>query len=135
MPNLPSGLPEQISDDEYLARFLTQSKWFNTACVKPVAFLPYKGETSVFRHGPKPVGDLWKIANDQDLPKVHGVAIITAQDVRESGLDVFSDELPMRHAAIRNWPTSNDSAFQKSQQLDLALKLAEAAGKAMLKDK
>lgn len=135
MPNLPSGLPEQISDDEYLARFLTQSKWFNTVCVKPVAFLPYKGETSVFRHGAKPVGSLWKIADEENLPKVHGAAIITARNVRESGLDVFSDEPPPRHAAIRNWPANTDSVFEKAQQLDLALKLAEAADKALLKAK
>lgn len=133
MPNLPSGLPEQISDDEYLVRFLTQSKWFNTICIKPAAFLPYKGETSVFRQSPKPAGDLWKIADKEALPNVRGAAIIKARDVRESNLEVFSDEPPLRHAAIRNWPTNDDSAFQKSQQLDLALRLAEVAGKALLR--
>lgn len=37
---LPSGLPEQIDDDEDLARFLVQGNQFNATSVKPSAFLP-----------------------------------------------------------------------------------------------
>jgi hypothetical protein len=37
---LPSGLPEQIQDEEDLARFLVQSSQFTTTSVKPSAFLP-----------------------------------------------------------------------------------------------
>jgi hypothetical protein len=50
---LPSGLLEEIDDDEDLARFLVQSSHFSTTSVKPSAFLPSPkdGETSVSRHG------------------------------------------------------------------------------------
>lgn len=133
MANLPSGLPKQIDDDEYLARFLTSSRWFSTTAVKVGAFLPYKGETSVTRNDPKPASELWAIAESQNLNNVYGAAILKARDVRGSGVDVFSAEPPSRHAAIRNWPTHNDPTTQKSQQLGIAQKLAEAAGKALLK--
>jgi hypothetical protein len=90
MPNLPSGLPEQISDNEDLARFLTSGRWFNTSVVKPAAFLPYKDETSVSRQGPKPVERLWNVVDGQKLTNVHGAALIKAHDVRSAGLDVFA---------------------------------------------
>lgn len=133
MPNLPSGLPEYISDDEDLARFLTTSRWFNSIAIKPAAFLPYNGETSVSRHGAKPIGELWKIADEQNLKNVHGAALFKAQNVRDAGLDVYSDEPPPLHAAIRNWPMNSDPCLQKAQQLELALKLVAASGKALLK--
>jgi hypothetical protein len=40
MTMLPSGLPERVSDNEDLSRFLTQSGQFNSLGAKPAAFLP-----------------------------------------------------------------------------------------------
>jgi hypothetical protein len=94
---------------------------------------PKVGETTVTRNGPKPASALWKIADEQNLDNVHGAAILKALDVRNTGVEVFSAVPPPLHAAIRNWPTSNDPVAQKAQQIDIAQKLAEAAGKALLK--
>ena len=57
---LPSGLPENVDDQEDLARFLTQSNRFTTKLVKAAAFLPraQDQETSVARHGKEPQYDL-----------------------------------------------------------------------------
>ena len=59
MATLASGLSDSISDDEDLARFLTQSSQFTTTLVKPAAFLPNPKDhqTSVSRHGPEPRAD------------------------------------------------------------------------------
>ena len=38
--SLPSGLPEHVSDDEDLARFLTSSNHFNSTAVRLAAFMP-----------------------------------------------------------------------------------------------
>lgn len=136
MPNLPSGLPEQIADDEDLARFLVSSGQYNTIGVKPSAFLPSPNdnETSVFRFGPKPLKELWKIGDKAATGRnLHGAAILKAGDVRDVSLGVFASEPPPRHAAIRNWPLNNDPVLQKAQQKELALLLASAAGEPLLR--
>lgn len=136
MEKLLSGLPDEIDDEEDLARFLTQRSQFNTTIIKPAAFLPspLDQETSVFRHGREPLTQLWEIgaaaAGERSL---HGAAIFKARDVRSSRLDVFADEPPLRHAAIRQWPSiENDPDEQKAQQKERAVMLASAAGKPLL---
>ncbi len=132
MPNLPSGLPEFVSDDEDLARFLTSSSQFNSIMVKPSAFLPNPkdGETSVFRHGAEPRDELWKIglelaAGDRML---HGAAIVKARRVRAAHLDVTPSEPPPRHAVIIRWPwLDDDPDMQRAYQKERAALLAQAA--------
>ena len=101
MGNLLSGLPDQIADEEYLARFLTSSSYFNKnqMVVKAVAFLPSPAdqETSVFRHGREPAKSLWKIGNEAvgaSGRSLYGAAILKASAVRAAGLEVFADEPP-----------------------------------------
>lgn len=136
MAQLPSGLLEEIDGDEDLVRFLTQSSHFNTTSVKPAAFLPSpkSRETSVSRHGRKPVQNLWKIGTDAAGERtLYGAAIFKAKDVRSSGLEVFADEPPPRHAAIRQWPwLENDPELQKAQQRERAILLSSAAGEPIL---
>jgi len=136
MGNLPSGLPEEIADDEDLARFLTSSRQFNSTIVSPAAFLPSpkSQETSVSRHGSEPSKRLWKIGTEAAGERsLHGAAIFKARDVRAAKLEVFADEPPPRHAAIRQWPfLENDPDEQKAQQKEQALMLASAAGKPFL---
>lgn len=132
MPQLPSGLPEQVSDNEDLARFLTSSGHFNSTSIRPNAFLPNPkdGETSVFRHGAKPVKELWKIGNSAITNStLHGAAIIKAKEVRRAGLEVFSAEPPPRHAAIRKWPMESDPVLMKARHKEIALVLAKVAVK------
>jgi hypothetical protein len=129
---LASGLPERVGDDEDLARFLTSKSQFNARGVKPSAFLPSPAdqETSVFRHGAEPQADLWRIGDEHAAGdrSVHGVGIVKAADVRGAELDVFADEPPPRHAAIRGWPrTADDPELQKAQQKERAVALASKA--------
>lgn len=132
MKTLPSGLPEQVTDEEDLARFLTSSSQFNSKMVKPSVFLPepIAQETSVFRHGSEPQEGLWAIgyeyaAQDRIL---HGAAIIKAREVRIIQLEVMAYEPPPLHPAIRNWPwVDNDPVMQKARQKELANLLANKA--------
>lgn len=132
MVQLLSGLPENVSDDEDLARFLTVSGHFNTIGIRHIAFMPNPkdGETSVFRHAAKPAKELWRIGDANIVNgTLHGAAIIKAKDVRVNELTVLSDEPPLRHAAIQNWPMDNDPDLRKAHQKELALRLANAAVK------
>lgn len=133
---LPSGLPEAISNEEDIARFLTQSSHFSSTQVDPSAFLPGKRdrETSVSRHGSEPLESLRGLglsaAGDR---KLYGAALIKAHDVHSALLEIMADEPPNRHAVIRNWPwVENDPIEQKAKQKQCALILARAAGKPLL---
>lgn len=121
---LPSGLPEQVADEEELARFLTSSNHFKGEVVKSPAFLPNPkdGKKSVFRHGAKPREVLQSFARERMDPEVtvYGAAICTAAQVRSAELEVEAQEPPPRHANIINWPTNPDPVLQKAQQKDVA---------------
>lgn len=136
MAPLPSGLPEQIGDDEDLARFLTQSGHFTRQQVKPGAFLPNKGDrtTSVSRHGREPLVALRELGQAAaGARSLYGAAMLQARHVRSARLDVASDEPPQRHAVIQAWPwVENDPAEEKAQQKELALLLCSAAGEPLL---
>lgn len=132
METLPSGLPEQVDDNEDLIRFLTQSNQFNSLMAKPVAFLPNpkNGETSVFRDGTEPKEDFWKaglehIASERTL---HGAAIVKARHVRAARLIVTGKEPPPRHANITGWPSSaSDPEMAKAERKDVANQIAQYA--------
>ena len=131
MTPLPSGLPETVGDDEGLARFLNSSSQYTSVMAKPAAFLPNPKdrETSVFRHGPEPQADLWKIGREHLPPgrTLHGAALVTARSVRATLLDVIATEPPARHAAVVGWPWGDDPELQKAQQKERAILLAQAA--------
>ena len=132
---LPSGLPEEIGDEEEVARFLTQSNQFTRAYVKPAAFLPSpKGrETSVSRHGREPAEELWRLGRGAAGARtLYGAALVEAKAVRAARLSVTADEPPPRHAVIRDWPWHEDRELQKAQQKDRANVLAQAAGEPVL---
>lgn len=129
---LPSGLPKNVSKNEPLARFLTSSGHFNATYPKPAAFLPNpkNGETSVFRQPSNPISDLVAIATQHlgTERSCHGVAMLSARDVRDVGLDVVANEPPPRHADIVGWlRTKLDPALVKAQQKKIAIRLAQKA--------
>ena len=135
---LPSGLPEDVADDEELARFLVQGNQFSSTSVKPSAFLPNPRdrETSVSRHGRDPLQRLWELgllaAGERPL---RAAAFVRASDVRAAGLEVVADEPPERHAVIRGWPwIESDPELQKGQQKERALVLASAAGPPLIRN-
>jgi len=135
MTVLPSGLPANVEDNESVARFLTQSNYFNSLMVKPAAFLPYPRdrETSVSRHN-LDLEQLWESGRiAAGARKLYGAAILKVGDIRKIQLDVTEEEPPDRHAVIVNWPwIESDPELQKAEQKKLALVLASAAGKPVL---
>lgn len=137
MAQLPSGLPEDVGDDEDLPRFLTQSSHFTAAATKPAAFMPAPrgNETSVSRHGREPLEALWRLGQTAaGERKLYGAAFVKAGQVRTINLDVIASEPPPRHAVIRGWPVAaTDPRERKAMQLDLAIALASAAGPPLLR--
>lgn len=134
MTLLQSGLPEHVSESEFLSRFLFQRSQFSSTGVSHTAFLPGNrdGETSVFRHGKEPLEDLKRlglaVAEKRELT-LRGAAVLTANAVRNVGLLVEASEPPARHAAIRGWPFgSSDPDLERARRKELALVLAHAAG-------
>lgn len=131
--SLPSGLPEHVSDDEDLARFLTSSGHYNASAIRPAAFMPSpkNGETSVFRHGAEPLEELKHIAQTEvgSERRIHGAAIVKAGMVRQAKLEVSAKEPPPRHGNIINWPWSKDDPeYGKAEQKLVAAVLAQRAG-------
>jgi hypothetical protein len=129
---LPSGLAENVDDEEDLTRFLTSSSQFNAVMVKPAVFLPNpkNGETSVFRHGSFPRALLWQIAKEQVRADrtLHGAAIVKAKHVRSALLDVVAQEPPPRHANIVGWPSpTTDPDLGKAARRERALVIAQHA--------
>jgi hypothetical protein len=128
---LASGLPDNVADNEDLARFLSSSSHFNAQMAKPAAFMPSaKGrETSAFRHGSEPGDALWAIGDEHMAGRtIYGAAIVKARDVRVALLDVIASEPPPRHAAIVGWPwLDDDPERQKAQQKERAALIASKA--------
>ena len=129
MTQLPSGLPSLVEDSEPVARFLTSTSQFNAHGPKRSAFMPnpHDGTTSVFRHHVEPRSALWKLAIDFAVGErtLYGAAILIVQNVRAIGLAVVSDEDPIRHAVITNWPTNiDDPELEKAQRMEKALAIA-----------
>ncbi len=136
--SLPSGLPEHVADGEDLARFLTSSGHYNASAARPAAFLPNpkNGETSIFRHGAEPLGELKAIAQAEvgAERRIHGAAIVNASAIREAKLEVRAKEPPPRHADIVGWPWSKDDPdFGKAEQKELAALIAQKATKPPLR--
>jgi hypothetical protein len=131
MATLPSGLSDSVSDEEDLARFLTQSSHFTAILVKPAAFLPSPKdrETSVSRHGSEPRDELWTIGlSAAGARTLYAAAIFKAQVIRASQLEVVADEPPPRHAVIRGWPWDEaDPELQKAKQKEIAAVIASQA--------
>ena len=129
---LPSGLPDEVADDESLTRFLTQSGHFNSVTAKPSAFLPSprSRNTSVFRIGNEPatVRQVWaREASDSDRT-LHGYAVFRVGGVRALSLEVVAEEPPPSHANLENWPwLEGDPELQKARQKEIAMGIASKA--------
>ena len=126
---LPSGLPEQVHDEEDAARFITSKKHFNTSGAKPSAFFPSPkdGATSVFRQSAMPREALWRTGDDNlNVHRIYGAAMTTAYQVRSASLEILSKEPPPRHANITGWPVNTgDPELQKAAQIEQALLISE----------
>lgn len=130
MTALPSGLPEQVGEEEELSRFLTQSNYYGATGAKAAAFLPNRAHrnTSVFR-GPDFVTLRRTFETVRtDGRKAKAVAVMRTQAVRVVGLGVAASEPPLAHANIEGWPRiDGDYEAEKAQHLLLAGMLAQAS--------
>lgn len=127
---LASGLPEEVHDEEYLARFLPSSSYFNRAGIKPSAFLPrdHAVDVSVFRHDGNPRAELWELG-DQNLSvrRIYGVGIVRTGRIRLESMDVAAFEPPPRHANIVGWRLSDDPELQLAMRKEQAAAIAQHA--------
>jgi hypothetical protein len=120
----PHNLKATIDDNENLARFIFSRKHFSRQQqrVKAEAYMPSRGEVSVFRIDGLERTAIWKIGSDvaskrEQTLYAHGDT--KGSEVRRVGLDIRPDEPPPRHANIVGWP-ENDKPRQKVIALQLA---------------
>ena len=122
-------LPENVGDDEPLARFIFSSSHFSkkTGRIKRQLFMPYKGKVSVIRHKNCPEDCLLKIGkiieNKRDN-SLKAMSSVLTEDVRLiNDLDVESDTSGgqhRRHANIKNFGNYNEAKIKQ-----IARKLAQ----------
>ena len=131
----PQNIPP-VADDEFLARFITQSSQFRPSdqSVKPDLFIPFRlTELSVTRHRDATADELWRngheIANLRQQP-LYGRSDVKASDCAIKPLTVVPDPiLPPRmpynpnHANVAGFPPARDD------QKALAIKIAHKASK------
>jgi hypothetical protein len=115
-----------VREDEPLSRFIFSQRHLskNPPRVKAEAFMPRKGEVSVFRREGMSESQVWNIGSELENERkrtLHGRGDIIARSAMIIGLQVTPADPPTRHANIVNWP--HDKAKQKL----LALQLAEHA--------
>ena len=122
----PQNKSVSIQTDELLARFVFSSSHFNSKRVKHAAFMPHKGEVSVFRVSNLSENDIWDIGVNHvgamrgKSPKSR--ADIHAAKVINTGLSVVAETSNHKlHANIIDWPEGRDD------QLDLAMELANSS--------
>lgn len=132
---LPSGLPEQVEDDEPISRFLTTRNHYNTTAIKPPAFIPNlkDGCLSVARHSAEPIEESMRMAKGEyNLPKAVGVARLPARAFRKEGLEFDANDTPLRHADVIDWPwREDDPEYGKSERKLIAAALAQEAERLM----
>ena len=126
---LGTGTPSSdfVGANENLSRYIFSTRHLSRQPprVKPEAYMPSRGEVSVFRVDGLIAAQIWKIggeiAKERDRT-LYARGDIRAREVRRTGLDILPAEPPPRHANIIGWP-ENDKPRQKI----LALQLAAAA--------
>jgi len=128
---LESGLPEVVSDDENLARFLFSGRFYKAARVLSAAFMPNPNdhETSISRKDAEPAEELWRLAPAAAPGRsLHGAAVFKARVAREARLEVVADEPPPRHAVIRGWFWDEaDPDLQRARQKEAAQVIASGS--------
>ena len=128
---LPSGLPEDVDGSEELARFLYTDRQIKGGNVAAAAFMPHPVdlETSVSRRAHCTDSDLCAIGRSRRSgANLHGVALVSAGDVRMCSIDVEAAEPPDFHAVLLSWPVvSGDPVATKAMQMEKAVTIASKA--------
>lgn len=148
-------LPPAVADQEMLARYVLSESFLyrdngQGSLLRPNVFMPYRGETSVFRvdglSETERVAIGEKVANKREQKhrqaeltkgraypegkctfRYRGRGELKAHDVRTGGLDVTPQEPPERHANIVGWPQGGNKKADEAAQMLFAMKLQEKA--------
>jgi len=120
----PPNLKATVDDKENLARYIFSASHFSRKAsrVKAEAYMPSRGEVSVFRIDGLDQASIWGMGADVARKRdrtLYARGDTKAEDVRKVGLDIRPDEPPPRHANIIGWP-ENDKPRQKIIALELA---------------
>ena len=117
--------PEEVSDDEKLARFVVSNRWIrHDNTVTPNAFIPYPyTDLSVTRHIGLSVEQLWTIGRGVVVERslsLHGRADTNVSTIKGQELSVHPAPSVenLNHANIKGWPTSKPE--QKIKALEIA---------------
>lgn len=119
-----SAFAGEVEPDEPIARFVCDHHKLYFACdrVKPGAYLPKDGKTSVYRVRGLDTDGVRRLGTDvlrRPPPLAHATCL--GATVCSCPLRFDPDNTPERHANIVGWPE------RKDEQKLLALKLAKAA--------
>lgn len=121
--NEDTSLP-QVTDDEFLARFVLFSGWIRSSnnTVRPDAFIPYPyPDLSVTRHLGLLESDIWQIGQmvaSSRPATLYGRADIQALYVKRQSLRIIPTPEPKNHANVTGWP--KDKPAQKIIAQELA---------------
>lgn len=109
-----------------LARFLFQRGHYSrdNNAVRPSAFLPKNGETSVFEILGLEDLDIWKLA--EDVGEIRGKpprgrGEFTRADVGAVGLRFVRDDHPVRHGNLLGWPSEGSELKARLKAIAVAL--------------
>ncbi|HUE81822.1 MAG TPA: hypothetical protein VMM84_06880 [Pyrinomonadaceae bacterium] len=121
---IPHSPVVAVSDNEQLARYIFSKSHFSRQSnrVKAEAYMPNRGQVSVFRIDGLTESAIWGIGDYIALKRertLYGRGDTTANQVRNAGLDISSDEPPPRHANLIGWP-ENDKGRHKLIALQIA---------------
>jgi hypothetical protein len=120
----PHNLKATVDDNEKLARYIFSTRHFSREPprVKTEAYMPSRGEVSVFRIDRLEQAAIWEIGNEVARKRertLYARGDTKASEARRVGLDIRPDEPPSRHANLVGWP-DNDKPRQKLIALQLA---------------
>jgi hypothetical protein len=113
-----------VGANEILSRYIFSTRYFSRSPlrVKAEAYMPSRGEVSVFRINGLSEIAIWEIGSDIARKRdrtLHARGDTKASDVMKLALEILPNEPPPRHAALVGWP-ENDKARQKLIALQVA---------------
>lgn len=120
----PHRPAQSVGKDENLSRFVFSKSHFSRESrrVKMEAYMPSRGQVSVFRVDQLTESAIWEIGSDIARNRertLYARGDTKANEVRKAGLDILPDEPPPRHANLVGWP-KNDKSRQKLIALEVA---------------
>jgi len=114
--------PSPISDDEVLARFITQRNHIRgDNSLKPNAFIPHPWPNlSVTRHIGLTEAELWKIGQEVANARpatLYGRADVTVDAITSQSLNIVPTATPRNHANVTGWPPDKPSQKIIAQEI------------------